>query len=166
MIEYETASRDYYTNGVDVHGGRNWTIRHNLFRNFRAPQRPLAGPSILMWNGSSGTIAAGNTFIDCQREVAFGLIDRPPDDHSGPTSGTYSSPIEYRFPQPSGVQIANTLLDGVILARDGATATLSGNVTSASAAMFVNPSAAGQALTFRPKRALQKQRRARRTRRD
>jgi hypothetical protein len=43
-------------------------------------------------------------------------------------SGTYPSLIKYRFPHSTGVQIANNLLDGVILARDGATATLSGNV--------------------------------------
>ena len=175
VIEYESISRDYYTNGVDVHGGRNWTIRHNLFRNIRAPQGQLAGPAILMWNASSGTVAEGNTFIDCQREIAFGLIERTPDDHTGgiirnnfiyrrPTvagdaaigvfdspatqvlhntilaSGTYPSLIEYRFPHSTGVQIANNLLDGTILARDGATATLSGNVTSASPALFVNPS--------------------------
>jgi hypothetical protein len=54
VIEYETTSRDAYTNGVDVHTGRNWIIRHNLFRNIRAPQGQLAGPAILMWNGSSG----------------------------------------------------------------------------------------------------------------
>jgi hypothetical protein len=176
VIEYETTSRDDYTNGVDVHAGRNWTIRHNLFRNIRAPQGQLAGPAILMWNASSGTVAEGNTFIDCQREIAFGLIERTPDDHTGGVirnnviyrrpsvagdaaigvfdspstqvlhntilaSGTYPSLIEYRFPNTTGAQIANNLLDGVILARDGATAALSGNVTSASAAWFVNPSA-------------------------
>jgi hypothetical protein len=175
IIQYDTTSRDYYTNGVDVHRGRNWTIRHNLFRNIRAPQGQLAGPAILMWNASSGTIAEGNTFIDCQREIAFGLVERTPDDHTGgivrnnfiyrqPSvagdaaigvfdspgtqvlhntilgSGTYSSLIEYRFPHSTGVQIANNLLDGRILARDGAAATLSGNVTTASAALFVSPS--------------------------
>jgi hypothetical protein len=177
IIQYDTTSRDYYTNGVDVHTGRNWIIRHNLFRNIRAPQGQLAGPAILMWNASSGTIAEGNAFIDCQREIAFGLIERTPDDHTGgivrnnfiyrqPSiagdaainvfdspgtqvlhntilgSGTYSSLIEYRFPHTTGVEIANNLLDGRILARDGASATLSGNVTTAAAAWFVNAAAA------------------------
>jgi hypothetical protein len=176
VIQYDTTSRDSYTNGVDVHTGRNWTIRHNLFRNIRAPQGQLAGPAILMWNGSSATIAEGNTFIDCQREIAFGLIERTPDDHSGGIirnnfiyrqasvagdaaigvfdspntqvlhnsilgSGTYASLIEYRFANSTGVQIASNLLDGRILARDGATGTVSGNVTTATAALFVNPSA-------------------------
>jgi hypothetical protein len=176
IIEYETTSRDAYTNGVDVHTGRNWIIRHNLFRNIRAPQGQLAGPAILMWNASSGTLAEGNTFVNCQREIAFGLIERTPDDHNGGIirnnfiyrdqtvagdaaigvfdspntqvlhntilgSGTYLSPIEYRFARTTAVLVANNLLDGAILARDGATGTEVGNVTTASSALFVNPSA-------------------------
>jgi regulation of enolase protein 1 (concanavalin A-like superfamily) len=54
-------------------------------------------------------------------------------------SGTQSSPIQYRFPDTTGVVIRNNLLDGSILARDGAVATVSGNYTAAAASMFVNP---------------------------
>jgi hypothetical protein len=37
-----------------------------------------------MWNGSANSIVEGNTFIDCQREIALGLIQRTsPRDHSG-----------------------------------------------------------------------------------
>jgi hypothetical protein len=174
VMEYTTTSRDYYTNGVDVHTGDNWIIRHNLFLNIRAPQGELAGPSILMWNGSTNTLVDGNTFLNCQREIALGLIERTPNDHSGGIvrnnfiyrtvagdvaiyvadspgtqvlhnsiliSGTYANPIEYRFPHTTGVVIANNVLDGIIAARDGATASVTGNYTSASAALFVNPAA-------------------------
>src|SRR5262249_8171022 len=55
VIEYVTTSRDTYTNGVDVHHGIGWIIRHNLFRNITAPAG-LAGPAVLMWNGSRDTI--------------------------------------------------------------------------------------------------------------
>jgi hypothetical protein len=82
VIEYEMTSRDDYTNGVDVHTGDNWIIRHNLFRNIRSPQG-LAGPAILMWNASTNTLVDGNTFLNCQREIALGLIERTPDDHTG-----------------------------------------------------------------------------------
>jgi hypothetical protein len=176
VIEFDTTSRDYYTNGVDVVAGRNWIIRHSLFRNIRAPQGQLAGPAILMWYGSSNSIAEDNTFIDCQREIAFGLIDRvTPHDHVGGIirnnfiyrratvagdvaigvfdspntqvlhntamlSGTYPNAAEYRFAGATGVLIANNLFDAAIVARDGAAASLSGNSTSASAALFVNPS--------------------------
>jgi len=84
IIEYDTTSRDDYTNGVDVHAGQNWIVRNSLFRNIRAPQGLLAGPAVLMWNGTANSIVEANTFIDCQREIAFGLIDRgSPHDHSG-----------------------------------------------------------------------------------
>lgn len=174
VIEYDSTSRDDYTNGVDVHRGSNWIIRHNLFRNIRAPQGQLAGPAILMWNVSSGTIAEGNTFLNCQREIAFGLIERTPDDHSGGVirnnfvyrdpgiagdaaigvfdspgtqvlhntilaSGIYGSLIEYRFAHTTGVVIGSNLLDGSILARNGASGTLTGNVTSASPGLFMDP---------------------------
>jgi len=173
-IEYDATSRDDYTNGVGVHTGTNWIVRHNLFRNIRAPQGLLAGPAVLMWNGTSNSIVDGNTFVNCQREIAIGLSDRSPPDHSGgvvrnnfiyrapgvggdaailvaDSAGTqvlhntvlisngYPNAIEYRFAGASGVVIANNLLDGAVLARDGATGTVSGNVTSASAAMFVDP---------------------------
>lgn len=185
VIEYDTTSRDYYTNGVDVHTGDNWIIRHNLFRNVRAPQGQLAGPAILMWNASTNTLVDGNTFINCQREIALGLIERTPNDHTGGIvrnnfiyrnvpgdsaiyiadspgtqvlhntiliSRTYSNPIEYRFPHTTGVVIANNVLDGSVTARDGATGSISGNYTNASAALFVNP-AAGD-LHLRPTAAV------------
>jgi hypothetical protein len=83
IIEYSTTSRDFYTNGVDVLGGRRWTIRHNLFRNIRAPAGQLAGPAVLMWRGTADSVTEGNTFIDCQRAVAYGLDPTSPPDHTG-----------------------------------------------------------------------------------
>ena len=184
-IEYDTTSRDAYTNGVDVHTGDNWIIRHNLFRNVRAPLGQLAGPAILMWNASTNTLVDGNTFVNCQREVALGLIERTPNDHTGGIvrnnfiyrdvpgdsaiyvadspgtqvlhntiliSRTYANPIEYRFPHTTGVVIANNVLDGSVRARDGASGSVSGNYTNASAGLFVNP-AAGD-LHLRPTAAV------------
>jgi hypothetical protein len=176
VIEYDTTSRDDYTNGVDVHTGTNWTIRNNLFRNIRAPSGLLAGPAILMWNGTSNSVVDGNTFINCQREIALGLIERSPDDHAGGIvrnnfiyrssamtgdaailvadspgsqvlhnsiliSGTYPNAIEYRFAGTTGVTVANNLVDGNIQARDGATGSVAGNYTAATAAIFVDPPA-------------------------
>lgn len=176
VFEYETTARDSYTNGVDILTSRNWIIRHNLFRRMRAPQGQLAGPAILAWRGSSGTIAEGNTFIDCQREIAFGLEPASPNDHSAGIirnnfivrqpamggdvaisvfdspntrvlhntvllAGAYPNAVEYRFADTTGALIANNLLDARIQARDGATATVQGNETAATAALFVNPAA-------------------------
>jgi hypothetical protein len=174
VFEYTKTAKDDYTNGVDVHAGRNWIVRHNLFRSIRAPAGQLAGPAVLIWNGSSGTTVEGNTFLNCQREIALGLIERTPYDHSGGVvrnnfiyrdasvagdaaigvfdspdtivahnsilvSGGYPSPIEYRFAGSVGVAVVNNLLDGAILARDGASGSTSGNFTTARPALFRDP---------------------------
>ena len=98
-FEYTTQARSYYTSGVDVHTGANWVIRHNLFRNIRAPQGQVADPAILIWNGSSGTIVEGNTFVNCQRGIALGLQQRTPNDHSG---GVIRNNFIYRAPTVPG----------------------------------------------------------------
>jgi hypothetical protein len=61
-IEYGTSAPSYYTNGIDVHAGAGWMIRHNVFRNIRA-EGDLAGPAILVWNGSRSTLTEGNLFL-------------------------------------------------------------------------------------------------------
>ncbi len=74
-----------YFNGVDIHGGNNWIIRNNRFVNLHNPDgtdHPYA-PAILMWNGSENTLVGGNTFINCDRSIALGLIERTPFDHEG-----------------------------------------------------------------------------------
>lgn len=73
-----------YTNGVDVHAGRDWVISNNHFENFHTPDDAdnLWNPAILVWNGASGTIVDANTFVDVDRAIAFGLLDRY-NDHRG-----------------------------------------------------------------------------------
>lgn len=73
-----------YTNGVDVHAGANWVILNNHFENFHAPDHAdhLWAPVVLMWNGARDTVVENNTFVNVDRAIAFGLLDRP-RDHSG-----------------------------------------------------------------------------------
>ncbi|AFP31112.1 right-handed parallel beta-helix repeat-containing protein [Marinobacter sp. BSs20148] len=74
-----------YTNAVDVHAGKNWVIRNNRFENFHTPDTAdyLWNPAILMWNGARGSIVEGNTFVDVDRAIAFGLMDRHRDHFGG-----------------------------------------------------------------------------------
>jgi hypothetical protein len=53
--------------------------------------------------------------------------------------GTYANAIEYRYAGSAGTLVANNLVDGQIRARDGATGSVAGNYTSATASMFVDP---------------------------
>ncbi|MCP5018254.1 MAG: hypothetical protein GY938_23700 [Ketobacter sp.] len=92
-----------YTNGVDVHAGDNWRISGNRFENFHTPDSAnnLWNPAILMWNGASGSVVENNVFVDVDRAVAFGLMQRSEGyDHEGGVirnnmiyyrSGLYSS---------------------------------------------------------------------------
>ena len=174
IFEFTTTARDDYPKGVDVHGGANWQIRPNLFRNLQAPAGLLIGPAVLVWHGSSNTVTEGNLFLNCGRGIMYGAEDAPGLAHLGGVirnnvfyrsstqggdvgvqvadspdtqvlnntillSGTYRAAIEYRYPGASGLLIANNLLDSDIWARDGATATLQANVTSATPSLFVNP---------------------------
>ena len=75
-FEYTTHAKSDYTNGIDVHGGTNWVIRHNQFKNIRGPAGTVAGAAILMWNNSKYTIVDGNTFINCTRGIDLGLGER------------------------------------------------------------------------------------------
>jgi hypothetical protein len=174
LIEYMTHARSDYTNGVDVHTGRNWIIRGNTFRNIQGPAGTLAGPAVLMWNGARDTITERNVFVNCARGISYGLENKPVGfDHFGGIirnnivsrsssqpgdagihlasspgtqvlnntvflSGTYATPIEYRFARTSGVVLTNNLLDGAIGQRDGATGTAAHNLAGASSTLFVN----------------------------
>ncbi len=70
-----------YTNAIDAIGGHRWIIRDNLIRGIFCQDGDLAGPAVLMWQGSSDTVVEGNTFIDCSRGVSLGLANS--QDHSG-----------------------------------------------------------------------------------
>lgn len=74
-----------YTNGVDVHGGDNWIIRHSRFERVNTIGASGVAPAVLMWNGSTNTITEGCVFINCETAIAYGLVDRPAPqyDHSG-----------------------------------------------------------------------------------
>jgi hypothetical protein len=176
VFEFTTTARDGYPKAIDVHGGANWRIRNNLFRNLQAPAGQEIGPAVLVWRGSSNTITEGNTFLNCGRGILYGGEDAPALGHSGGIirnnffyrsadqygdvgiqvadspntqvvnntvllSGTYRAAIEYRFPDATGLLIANNLTDAALWARDGAAATLMANVVDATPAMFVNAGA-------------------------
>jgi len=179
LLEYTSTAPDSYTNGLDVHRGNNWLVRNNTFMNFRSATG-LAGPAILIWNGSSDTMVVRNTFINNQRDISLGLDPTKPaggsTDHArgliannfvyktasispdvpfavfdSPqtkvyyntilVNGGYPNAIEYRFSRTTGVDIKNNLTDASIVARDGASGSVSNNVTNVTASSFVNPAA-------------------------
>jgi hypothetical protein len=79
-FEYTDYALGSYTNGVDVLGGIDWHVRDNYFVRIRGPERNRgAGPAVLFWRNSKGTIVERNTVLDCFRGIALGLTDDPGD---------------------------------------------------------------------------------------
>jgi hypothetical protein len=62
----------FYTGGLDVHGGENWQIRKNTFRNIQRKGKMMEH-AVHMWSKCRGTIIEQNKFINCFRAVGLGM---------------------------------------------------------------------------------------------
>jgi hypothetical protein len=85
-FEYSDHASSDYTNGVDIHRGKGWVVRDNVFLRIRGPREAegKAGPAVLFWNGSRDTIVERNLVVDCYRGIALGLVERGQGlDHEG-----------------------------------------------------------------------------------
>src|SRR5205814_2672582 len=80
---------------------KNWIIRNNVFKNIRTTNTlattggpvALTGPAVLVWVGSSNVQTIGNTFINCQTEIAYGLVAGTTPDNTG---GLIANNLIYR----------------------------------------------------------------------
>ncbi len=155
----------YYIGGVDGHQCGNWTVRCCYFYGIRSPDSDLAEHAIHFWSDSHGTVVERNRITNCDRGIGFGMGDSGHGDgtirnnfvHTTRDVGivlenaqgvnvynnsvyteNYANSIEYRFPGTSGGEIVNNLTNGAIASRDGGSASLESNVTSAQFSWFQN----------------------------
>src|SRR5262249_42622127 len=97
-----------YTQGVDVHGGSHWVGRNNLVQNFHTPDGSanLWNPTVLFWNHSANNTVNANTFINCDRAIAFGLNELTSgyDNQGGiiENNFVYMAPGEYSATRIAG----------------------------------------------------------------
>jgi hypothetical protein len=70
-----------YTNAVDGVTTDRWIVRDSLIHGIWCQDLTLAGPAILLWQGSTDTLVERNTILDSSRGIALGLVSA--DDHFG-----------------------------------------------------------------------------------
>jgi hypothetical protein len=76
LIEYtDIGPATGAVDGIQVNFGARWSIRQNVFRNIHVPAGAAntRRAAVVMSSGSQDTEVAGNSFVNCERAVAFGL---------------------------------------------------------------------------------------------
>jgi len=168
LFEYPSGvGPQYYIGGIDAHQAINWTVRYCTLKNIRSPESVLAEHAIHFWSDSKNTMVEGNTIINCDRGIGFGLGDR---GHIGGIiknnmiytsrdvgiglenasnvevynnslyTKNYISSIEYRFANTTAT-IINNLCNGNIQERNNANGSLEHNLIGVDISVFSNPSA-------------------------
>jgi len=64
---------NYYIGGIDAHNANNWLVENNLFKSIASPNERISEFAIHFWDGSTINIVKGNTIINSDRGVGFGM---------------------------------------------------------------------------------------------
>jgi hypothetical protein len=91
-----------------------------------------------MGDSGHGDGVIRNNFVHTTRDVGIVLENAQGVDvyNNSLYTENYANSIEYRFSGTSGGEIINNLANGAITSRDGGTASLSSNVTTAGSSWF------------------------------
>lgn len=118
LFEYSAGKGpQYYIGGVDIHGGKRWTVRKNTFRSIISPSQSVAEFAIHVWNQSADALVEKNLIIDCDRAIGFGLDGRGNNRgiirnnmiHHSATAGSFADVGVY-LEQSPGTQVYNNTI--------------------------------------------------------
>lgn len=90
----------FYTGGIDVHGGEDWVVRHNVFRNIQRDGE-LMEHAVHFWTKSRGTLVENNRFENVYRAIGFGMKRAP-------------SGVDRKYPDGRGDSPYLDHIDGII----------------------------------------------------
>ncbi|HEX5121861.1 MAG TPA: hypothetical protein VFV97_01345 [Rhodanobacteraceae bacterium] len=102
-----------YTNAIDGVTDDRWIVRDNLIHGIWCMDHTLAGPAVLLWQGSSDTIVERNTILDSSRGISLGLTGA--DDHFGGYARNNFIRWDASAPYAVDVPIYTTSPDSAIL---------------------------------------------------
>lgn len=74
LFEYsQGVGPQFYIAGIDAHRARGWVVKDNTFKHIASPSERVAEHAIHFWRSSSDITITGNTIIDSDRGIGFGL---------------------------------------------------------------------------------------------
>ena len=169
LFEYTAGEApDTYTGGINALQAVDWVVHHNTFRYIDYDGVEQAGPAIMFWIESAGTIVEHNTIYRCDRGIAFGsgsaggsheggiirnnMIHTTRGDGISLESTTHTKvynnsiwleddafSIHPRYPATQYLSVINNLTNAAIFASEGATGVIETNFTNAQLSWFVDP---------------------------
>jgi PKD repeat protein len=142
---------------------KNFTVVANAFvNNQREIAFGLSDPGTITDDNTGGLIANNMIYRSGGQngDVAIGVWNSPGTEvayNSVILNGDYFNAVEYRYATTTGVKVLYNLTDAAITARDGASATVTGNVTTgAQSSWFVNEAVGDLHLTAQASGAIGK----------